>query len=199
MIYVSIIEDDPEMREQLMQVIKRSRGYACVSAFPDCESAIKKLAADKPDVVLMDIGLPGMSGVDGAAAVKEKWPEIEVVMLTIHDEEDLVLASLRNGATGYLLKGSPPDRMLDALQEVVDGGAPMSMSVARRVAESFRLKIPPEPLSRREHEVLSRLRDGQSYQEIADGLFVAKSTIKFHIKNIYRKLHVATRYELMKR
>jgi DNA-binding NarL/FixJ family response regulator len=198
MISVCIIEDDPEIRDQLARILSRAAGFSCSGTYRDCESALAQLGRHRPDVVLMDIGLPGMSGIQGVAAVKERWPEIEVVMLTVHDEDGLIFESLRGGASGFLLKGISPEKLLCALREVHEGGAPMSMSIARRVAESFHVKPPAEPLTGREQEVLNRLRDGQSYQTIADALFIARSTVKFHIKNIYRKLHITNKYEAMR-
>ncbi|MBI5471339.1 MAG: response regulator transcription factor [Ignavibacteriae bacterium] len=197
-ISVSIIDDDADVCEKLSKLINAATGLSCLSTHANCETALQHLGRDKPDVVLMDIGLPGMSGVEGTTIVKDRWPEIEVVMLTAHTEDDLVFESLRSGASGYLLKGAPSSELLDALREVCDGGAPMNMRIARKVAESFRVKSTPDPLTRREQQVLNRLREGQSYQAIANELFVARSTVKFHIKNIYRKLHIANKYEAMK-
>lgn len=199
MISVCVVEDDPEIRDQLVRILSRSPGFRCVGALGDCESALLHLAQTKADVVLMDIGLPGMTGIQGVGAVKERWPELEVVMLTVHDDEGLIFESLRAGASGFLLKGIAPAKLIDALREVSEGGAPMSMSIARRVTDSFHSKPPTEPLTLREQEVLERLREGQSYQAIADALFVARSTVKFHIKNIYRKLHIANKFQAMKR
>jgi DNA-binding NarL/FixJ family response regulator len=138
----------------------------------------------------MDIALPGMSGVEGVHIIKHQWPEIEVLMLTIHAEESVIFECLRSGATGYLLKNGNPKDLLNALREVMNGGAPMSMTIARKVAESFRKKPGREPLTHREEDVLSRLHQGHSYQAIADELFISRDTVKYHIKNIYRKLNV---------
>ncbi len=192
-ILVSVVDDDQDVRQKLSALLGSSKGYSCAATYPDCEAAIRDLGHSRPDVLLMDIGLPGMSGIDGVRIVKHQWPEMEIVMLTVHVEDEVILSSLRSGASGYLLKNSSATEILRAISEVVDGGAPMSMTIARKITESFRATTLPEPLTRREQEVLSRLRQGHSYQAIADGLFIAKDTVKFHIKNIYRKLNVANK------
>jgi DNA-binding NarL/FixJ family response regulator len=199
MVSVCLVEDDAEIREQLSKLFDGEPGFTLLNAYPDFDTAKKNLGEDQPDVLLMDIGLPGTSGIEGTLIVKSRWPAIEVVMLTVHDEDELVFESLRNGASGYLVKGTSFPKLIDAMRDVVDGGAPMSMGIARRVTESFRVQAPLEPLTRREQEVLAKLHQGHSYQAIANELFISRETVKFHIKNIYRKLHIANKYQAMKR
>ena len=195
MIKVCIVEDKGAVRQSMATLIERGMSFSCVGAYGDCEAALKNLLHDRPDVVLLDIGLPGISGIEGVEHIKAILPGAEILMLTIRDDHDAVFESLRRGASGYLLKNVGTEELLDAIRDVHAGGSPMSMQIARMVTSSFRRKPPPEPLTSREEEVLERLRLGHSYQDIANSLFVSKSTIKFHIKNIYRKLHVANRVE----
>jgi DNA-binding NarL/FixJ family response regulator len=189
MIKVSLVEDDDDIRSTLSMLIDGADGFACVSDYPDCESALAAIAEDAPDVVLMDIRLPGMSGIDGAAAVKRLLPDCDVVMLTVLPDDDLVFRALRAGATGYLVKGSGTEKILDAVREVRSGGAPMSTTIARKIVKSFRA-AEESPLSPRETEVLGELCRGRSYRSIAETLHVSRDTVHFHIKNIYRKLQV---------
>ncbi len=189
MIQVALVEDDDDIRTSLALLLGGAEGFACVGAFADAESALGALDAARPHVVLMDIELPGISGIEAAAEIHRRWPDVDVVMLTVHADEELVFRALAAGATGYLLKETGTERILEALREVRRGGSPMSRSIARRVVESFR---PPgeSPLSARETEVLAQLCEGHSYQRIAQALFISEDTVHFHIKNIYRKLQV---------
>jgi len=198
-IRIALVDDDPNVRLGLSKLIDESDGFICVGKYVNCESALEMIVEDDPDVLLLDIELPGMSGSQGVLLLKEKLPQLEVLMLTHHEENDNVFESLSNGASGYLLKNESHDKLLQAIREVRDGGSPMSMNIARMVTQSFQRKPPPEPLSRREQEVLDKLQKGHSYQAIADVLFISKSTVKFHIKNIYRKLQVANRVEAISR
>jgi DNA-binding NarL/FixJ family response regulator len=189
MITVSIVEDDDDIRETLALLIDGSHGFRCASHFCDCEGALAAIVEDPPDVVLMDIELPGMSGIEGAARIKERLPDTDVVMLTIHKDDDLVFQALSAGATGYLLKDSGPEAILAAVRDVREGGAPMSSNVARMIVGSFR-KASESPLSPRETDVLAQLCKGQSYRMIGETLFISEDTVHFHIKNIYKKLSV---------
>lgn len=190
MIQVAIVEDDDDIRESLALLIDGSDGFRCAGAWPDVESALAVPAAeDPPDVVLMDVELPGMSGIDGTAEIRRRWPDTDVVVLTVHRDDDLVFRALAAGASGYLVKESAMDRILEAIREVRGGGAPMSPEIARRVVGSFR-RAPDSPLSARESEVLTHLCEGRSYRRIAAAHFVSEETVHFHIKNIYRKLEV---------
>lgn len=196
MIAIAIIEDDVEYRKTLAAFFDKSEGFYCSGDFTLCQQAIKAFEADKPQVVLMDIELPGISGVDGTAIIKQKWPEIEVIMLTIHEDNDSVFESLQHGASGYLTKNIPPEELLSFIKDVLAGGAPMSMQIARKIVDSFHHTPPDEELTLRENEILNKLREGKSYQTIANDFFISKSTVKFHIKNIYRKLQVSNKTQL---
>lgn len=193
-IRVSLVEDDDEIRVALAILIQATEGMTCHSKFGDCESAIKSVSKDPPDVLMMDIELPGMSGVEGVQKIKAAQPGIDIIMLTIHKDDDLVFQSLSLGATGYMLKDSQPDDILRAIRDVRNGGSPMSSQIARRIVVSFR-KAEESPLTKRETEVLEKLCEGHSYKMIGADLFVSEETIHFHIKNIYQKLQVHSKSE----
>lgn len=193
-VYVSLVEDDDEIRNSIPIFINSNPGYKCISAFADCESAVEKIPADPPDVVLMDISLPGMSGIEGVKKLREKLPQLDIIMLTVHKDDEIVFESLCAGACGYLMKNISPDKLLAAIREVYEGGAPMSTNIARKIVTSFR--IPQNKLlTQRETEVLNQLCKGQSYKMIAEALFISEETIHFHIKNIYKKLQVHSKSE----
>jgi DNA-binding NarL/FixJ family response regulator len=195
-IKVGLVEDDHEIRQLMSFLINSSPGYSCVQAFEDCEKAIEAFESDTPDLVLMDIDLPGMSGIEGVGILKEKLPDLNIVMLTVHEDEAAVFDSLCTGAVGYLVKGLPPVQLLQAIKETHEGGAPMSPAIARKVIRSFQPNL-PSPLSEREKEVLQMLCDGENYKTIAKALFISTNTVKAHIKNIYTKLNVNTRAEVV--
>jgi DNA-binding NarL/FixJ family response regulator len=197
---VAIIEDNNTIREGLAALINGTTGYSCVGSFGDCESFLSKLSTLDVDVVLMDIGLPGMSGIDGIAKAKKIKPELNILMLTIYEDSQSVFKALCAGACGFLVKKTPPSRLLDAIKDAYEGGAPMSSLIARQVINVFRQnqgKVPEEEtnLSSREIEVLTSLSDGNNYQEIAGRLFISVDTVRHHIRNIYRKLHVHSQSE----
>jgi len=192
-IAVSVVEDNDEVREALVTLIAESPGLVLLAAYPSCEDALRSLAADPPDVLLMDIELPGISGIEGVEKIRAITPGIDIIMLTVHKDEELVFRSLCAGATGYLLKTTTPARILESIRDVRTGGAPMSSSIARRIVESFRRTS--SPLTDRESDVLSLLCKGHSYKMIADALFISEQTVHFHIKNIYQKLQVHSKSE----
>jgi DNA-binding NarL/FixJ family response regulator len=194
LIYVSLVEDDDEIRNSLSILINSRHDFKCISAFSSCEEALKILPGDPPDVVLMDITLPGMTGIEGVKRIKERMRDVDIIMLTVHKDDELVVQSLCAGAVGYLMKNTLPDKLLEAIKEVYDGGAPMSTNIARRLVTSFHLNTNPL-LTQRETEVLSQLCKGQSYKMIADTLIISEETIHFHIKNIYKKLQVHSKSE----
>ncbi len=194
MIFVSLVEDDDEIRQTFKLLIDNADGFKCISDFRDCETAIPALQKDLPDVLLMDITLPGMSGIEGVRILNEKMPSLDIIMLTVHKSDEVIFDSLCAGACGYLMKNTPPQKILDAIKEVLDGGSPMSTAIARKVVNSFRI-TKESPLTRRETEVLNELCKGKSYKIIADTLNVSEDTIHFHIKNIYRKLQVHSKSE----
>jgi DNA-binding NarL/FixJ family response regulator len=198
-ISVSIVEDSRGTRESLSELLKRSPGLHCVGAYPSGEAALRELPGQTPDVVLMDINLPGMSGIECVARLKEKAPKTQVLMLTTYEEGDLIFESLRAGANGYLLKNMPPSELVNAVEQVHAGGSPMSMHIARKVVSHFQqIKKPSsemEKLTKRELEILALLAKGFLYKEIADQLGISLSTVRAHLHTVYEKLHVQSRTE----
>lgn len=194
MISVVIVEDDSEIRESLELLINGTPDYECLKSFEDAETALKWLNEEIPDVVLMDIGLPGISGIEAIKRIKQKYPSLDVLVLSIHENDEYVFDALCAGATGYLTKDTPPNKIMDGIKEVYEGGAPMSSQIARMVIGSFKIKPSPE-LTKRETEVLTDLCNGSSYKMIADNLFISEETVRKHIKNIYRKLEVHSKSE----
>lgn len=197
-IQVAIVDDKRDIREGLQLILNNSEGFECVATYSDGESAVKGLPTVKPHVVLMDIGLPRMSGIDVVRAVKDISPEIEMIMLTVHADEDSIFESLRAGASGYLMKNTFPSKLLNSIKEVQNGGSPMSSTIARKVVSSFNsFRKPAANLTKREKEVLDLLCKGKSYKVIADDLFISPDTVRYHLKNIYKKLQVNSKYEAM--
>lgn len=200
MISVSIVEDLKEIREHVQRIIEYADDFLCLSAYSNAEDALKELSVLQPHLVLMDINLPGMNGIDCIQKMKEKCPEMQFMMFTIYENSELVFDALEAGATGYLLKKTSPDKILEALKELYYGGAPMSTQIARKVVSAFR-KTKPENneagLSTRETEVLQLLSKGFLYKEIADKLNIATGTVRQHIHKIYEKLHVQNRTEAL--
>jgi DNA-binding NarL/FixJ family response regulator len=196
-IRVSIVEDNRGTRESLSELLARAPALRCVGAHPNGEEALRHIPAEEPDVVLMDINLPGMSGIECVARIKERLPKTQVLMLTTYEESDLIFDSLRRGASGYLLKNMPPSELIQAVEQVHSGGAPMSMQIARKVVSHFqRIKQSAsevEQLTKREHEILALLAKGYLYKEIADLLGITLSTVRAHLHTIYEKLHVQSR------
>ena len=200
MIKVSIVEDIDNIRNGIRILVDGTPGYECTGSYASCEDMLQDAAKTECDVMLMDIGLKGMSGIEGIKLLKKIKPETDILMLTVHEDNDKIFEALCAGASGYLTKQTPPSRLLDAIREVKDGGSPMSANIARKVVSVFQKKSAPaksetEELTSREKEVLNGLVDGKSYQLIADTLFVSISTVRFHIKNIYQKLHVKSQTE----
>ena len=200
---VALVEDDTRIRQGLTLLIGTSPGYDCVGNYSTAEEALARLPDLAPDVVLMDINLPGMSGIECIRRLKKLLPSAQLVMLTVFEDHDRIFRSLSAGASGYLLKNTPPARLLDAIREVFQGGAPMSAQIARSVVEEFRQPVPPESpasaLSPREKEILGLLARGFLYKEIADQLRLSVETVRTHIRNIYEKLHVHSKAEVISR
>jgi DNA-binding NarL/FixJ family response regulator len=198
-IRVSIVEDNRGTRESLKELFGRAPQLRCVGVHATGEEALRKIPEENPDVVLMDINLPGMSGIECVTRLKSKLPRTQVLMLTTYEESDLIFDSLRGGASGYLLKNMPPAELVQAVEQVHAGGAPMSMQIARKVVAHFqRIKEPSsemETLTRREHEILGLLAKGYLYKEIADQLGISLSTVRAHLHTVYEKLHVQSRTE----
>jgi DNA-binding NarL/FixJ family response regulator len=198
-IRVCIIEDDQIIRDGFGLLIDSTHGYKVINTYSNCEEAIRNLESDKPDVVMMDIELPGgMNGITGIGKIKKLKPKVNIIVITVYEDDDLVFQALCAGASGYLTKNIPPVKLLDAIKEVQTGGAPMSTNIARMVVQSFQ-KNTNSPLSPRETEVLELLSKGKSYHKIADELFVNKETIRTHIKNIYLKLEVHSKADAIEK
>lgn len=196
---VSIVEDDRRTRESLTALLRGASGVRLLGAHPSGEAALSALPAEKPEVVLMDINLPGMSGIDCVARLKAQMPEQRVLMLTTYEDSNLIFDSLRAGARGYILKNRPPAELLEAIQQVHEGGAPMSMRIARKVVTFFNELPGPAPeserLSEREAQVLAALAKGLLYKEIGTQLAISENTVRTYVKRIYEKLHVQSRTE----
>jgi DNA-binding NarL/FixJ family response regulator len=198
-IRVGIIEDELVMREGLAQLINDPPEYECAGAWASVEDALANIEAVKPDIILADIGLPGMSGIDGARILAQRHPEIRVLMLTVYNDDDRIFAAMCAGACGYLLKNTPPARLLESLREVAAGGAVMSPSIARRVVELFRQFRPPDRadygLSPQESRLLKLLGEGHHYKTAAAELGISVHTVNSYLKRIYEKLQVHSKAE----
>jgi DNA-binding NarL/FixJ family response regulator len=186
---IIIVEDDEIIRESFISLINDSTKYFCLAGYEYCEDALKHFEEDNPDIVLMDIELPGISGIEGIKKIKKIKPETDILVVTVHSEDEKVFEALCTGANGYLVKNISPKKLIDSLEEVCRGGAPMSTDIARKVIQSFHHNL-QSPLSPRETEVLQLLAKGKSYTMIAGELFIDKETVRTHIKNIYQKLNV---------
>ena len=202
MLRVVVVEDNAPIREGLKILIDGTEGYSCISTFSDCETMLKNIVKLNPDVLLMDLGLPGMGGVEGIKKVKALLPELTILVLTVYEENDLVFDALCAGASGYLVKKTPPSKLLEAIKEAHEGGAPMSSQIARKVIDFFQKKKPVSSLQKsvyvltpREKEILSGLVEGHNFKFIADSLFISIETVRFHFRNIYKKLHVHSQSE----
>jgi DNA-binding NarL/FixJ family response regulator len=193
---VLIVEDDQEIRNSFSLIVNSSQNFTVVNAYSNCEDAIKHLAADRPDYVLMDIELPGMNGIKGTRIIKDKYPSVEIVMVTVYEDSDLVFEALKAGASGYITKSANYMELLAALEEITKGGAPMSSKIARLVIDNFHIN-PNSPLTKRETEILQLISEGKTYTQISEQLFISKETSKTHIKNIYAKLQVNCKSEAL--
>ena len=198
-ITVSIVEDNAKLRRGLAILLGSAADLQCHSAFADAEEALRQLPADPPDIVLMDINLPGMNGIECVVALAKQLPQVRIVMLTAFENSDDIFASLAAGAHGYLLKSTEPGQLLDSIREVAAGGSPISGSVARKIVDFFRTK-PAEAeglatLAPREKEVLKLLAEGCPYKEIAAAMKISLGTVRTYIERIYEKLHVHSRTE----
>lgn len=198
-IKVAIIEDRREIRDGLSMLIGGTEGYRCTGSYRSMEEALDKIGHDVPDLVLSDIGLPGMDGIEGIRILKERYPQLLVLMLSVYDDDDRIFDALCAGACGYLLKKTPPLRLIESLREAVAGGAPMSPEVARRVITLFRDFRPPEradyQLTPHETRLLKLLVEGHNYKTAALELKVSINTVSFHMRHIYEKLQVHSKSE----
>jgi len=198
-IRVVIIEDMREVREGLTMLINGTPGFHCAGSYRSMREALDRISDESADVILTDIGLPGMSGIEGARILRERLPSVPILALTVYDNDENIFAALCAGASGYLLKNTPPAKLLESLTEALNGGAPMSPEVARRVVEIFRDFHPPEQaeyrLTPQEVQLLKLLVDGHHYKTAAQELGITTSTVSFHLKNIYAKLQVHSKTE----
>ena len=199
-IKVCLFEDNDNLREGLMRLINGTYGFKCVGAFPNCDNLIEKVKSAQPDVVLMDIQMPGMTGIEGVRLLKENYPELKILMETVFDDDEKIFKSICAGAEGYILKHTPPSQILDAIKEIHEGGSPMTPSIANRVLSMMKKSstgksVETFDLSYREREILSCLVEGMSYKLIADACTISIETVGTHIKNIYKKLQVHSKGE----
>ena len=203
-ITVAMVDDDADYAEGVRLLLKMSRQFECVAVCGTAEEALKRLPQLQPRIVLMDIQLPGMSGPACVAELKDRLPETEILMLTVFEEYDRIYEALVAGATGYLLKRTPPGELLEAIEDLHNGGSPMSSAIARKVVSAFQqMRAAPAAdqaaLSQREEEILRSLARGRRYKEIAYDLNLSYHTVRTHLQNIYKKLHVKTRSEAVRR
>ncbi len=199
MIKVAIVEDRRELREALASLIDGTDGFSCSGTYRSMEDAIDRIPLEMPQVVLNDIGLPGMNGIDGIRILKERYPKLVILMLTVYEDDDRIFDAICAGASGYLLKKTPPVRLLESLREAVDGGAPMSPEVASRVVALFREIRPPDraiyDLTPHETRLLKLFVEGHNYKTAAFELGVSVHTVSFHLRSIYEKLQVHSKSE----
>ncbi|MEO7049399.1 MAG: response regulator transcription factor [Ferruginibacter sp.] len=199
-IKVAIFEDSKPLRESLEQLVNSREDMICTGAFADANKIIRNMQSANPDVVLMDINMPGISGIEAVQIIKEKFPTVQILMQTVFEENDKIFAALCAGASGYMLKKTSPQKMIEAIHETYNGGAPMTASVATKVLQMFRhqsavTKNEFIDLSEREKEILGWLVKGKSYNAIAETCFVSIDTVKTHVRHIYEKLHVHSKSE----
>ena len=198
-ISISIVDDDYELTEKIAAYLNKTSTYRCISSYPSAEEALAHLVQDHPDVVLMDINLGGMSGIECVRQLQPQLPSTPIVMLTVFEDTDKIIKAIAAGASGYLLKRMPPAKLLDAIAEVLSGGSPMSAPIARKVIQMLKTMPVPDDqnveLSDRERQVMEAIAAGQLYKQIADQLGVSIHTVRSYIRRIYEKLHVRTRSE----
>jgi DNA-binding NarL/FixJ family response regulator len=196
---VSVVEDQKDLREGLATLIGGTPGFRCVGSYGCVEEARESIARNEPEVCLLDIQLPGMSGIDGIPFLKQLLPDLQILMLTVYSDNERIFEAICAGACGYLLKDTPPARLLDGIREARDGGSPMSPDVARKVVTMFQKTAPPRTdphrLTPRELDVLHLLADGHSYKTAAVAISLSQDTIRFHVRSIYEKLHVHSKSE----
>ena len=196
---ICLVEDDPTLREALADLIQSESRFDLLASFPDAEAAISEIPTLKPDAVVMDIQLPGLSGIECAAKLIERVPELLIMMVTVYDNNDRIFEALASGASGYLLKRDAPDKLISSLNELLEGGSPMSPAIARKVVQKFRTPLSKKSQSKnltpREQQILEKLAQGSLYKEIAWDLEIGVETVRTHLRSIYKKLQVRTRTE----
>jgi DNA-binding NarL/FixJ family response regulator len=200
-IRVAIIEDHDDFREGLFHILQATEGFRCAGSYSSVEEALKRFSPS--DIVLMDIGLPGKSGIEGTRLFKEKWPNVQIIMLTVFEDDQKILEAILAGANGYILKKTPPAKILQFIEEAAAGGMPMTPFVARKVVEMFKKHLPTNApsvgLPVREKEILGLLVDGLNYGMIGERLFISLDTVRNHIRHIYEKLHVHSKSQAVAR
>jgi DNA-binding NarL/FixJ family response regulator len=202
-IRIAIFEDNKLVREALEAILNGTPGYKCTGVFPDCNSVERDIRRSEPDVVLMDIEMPGINGMEATKKITDSYPEIKVLIQTVFNDSDKIFNALCAGASGYILKTDSPSKQVEAINEVFNGGSPMSPAIAKKVIQFFQNKnvilVSPESidfqLSEREKNILSLMSQGHNYRTIADHAFISYETVRTHVKRIYKKLHVASRAE----
>ena len=199
MINVAVVEDNNTIREGLKILIDGAKGYACVATYAECKAMIEGIKSVNPDILLIDIGLPGMNGIQGIKEAKEILPDLTILVLTVYEENDLIFDALCAGASGYIAKKTPPSKLLDAIQEAHLGGTPMSSNIARKVIDLFNRRTDnggnsgKTTLTKREKEILNKLIEGNSCKAIADSISINVETLRPDFKNIYKKIHLYSR------
>ncbi len=196
-IRIGIIEDDETIRESYSYLIGSIDGYRVVCTFASFEEAVKTITGESPDVILLDIELPGINGVDAIPKLKKLLPDTQIIILTVYENEEMIFKALTNGAAGYLTKNTSPEKIIEAIREAMEGGGPMSANVARLVIKSFQ-RNENSPMTKRETEILEQIATGKSRKRIADEMFIDLETVKSHIKNIYGKLNVHSKADAIK-
>ena len=197
MINVAVVEDNNTIREGLKILIDGTKGYTCVATYSECKTMMENIEDIKPDILLIDIGLPGINGIEGIRYAKKVLPDLTILVLTVYEENDLIFDALRAGASGYIAKKTPPSKLLHAIQEAYLGGTPMSSNIARKVIDLFSSKRLPgngnyekTVLTKREKEVLNKLVEGSSFRAISDSISVSIETLRSDFRNIYKKIHL---------
>lgn len=201
MITTVIVEDIEFVRNGLAAIINGTAGFKCIAVFENAESMIEEIEELKPDVLITDIGLPGISGIEGMRIVKQKLPDQTIIVLTVHEENEKIFEAIMAGASGYLPKKTPPAELIKSIKEAHEGGSPMNSEIAGKVMNLLRNYAPKDEeeetikLSERENEILTAISQGLGYKRIASNLFISTETVRYHIKNIYKKLHVCSQSE----
>jgi DNA-binding NarL/FixJ family response regulator len=204
-IRVALFEDNYLLRDGYYQLINGTEGFLCVGAFDSASDLIFKINSSKPDVVLMDIDMPGISGIEATRIIRENFPDVRIVIQTVFEDEEKIFESIHSGSNGYILKKSPPLKILEAITEVYHGGAPMTPSIANKTLQLFRQGAfafhveRDNSLTSRQKEILECIMEGMSYKLIGEKLFISVETVRYHVKNIYEILHVHSRIELLAR
>src|SRR3569833_102295 len=196
---VAVVEDNPRLRGQLLQILENLSDIECVGAYATGEEAVEGIPSKRPDVVLMDIKLPCISGIQCVAELKKVLPKVQIIMVTIYEDSEKIFKALKAGACGYLVKSADPDELVEAIRDVFMGGSPMSSHIARKVVQHFHQLGPAADLSPREEQVLGLLSSGYVYKEIGDQLGIGMETVRSHVKNICQKMHVRSRIEAVAR